>query len=399
MCPRSKRSRAARRSSPRRARRSRRSSATPRCTSRPATPTRSPRPCATLVDDTARADAAARGRADPGDAVHLGRAPSRRTSRSTGACRHAGRPREGVHHRRERVRRAAPRRAPARVRRRRRRVAIGADPIRSTSPTATRSTTDSQRDRPEVVYHLAAFTHVGESWHRARPRPARQRRGHRCNVLDAARAAGVRACRRDRQRRGVRPRVRGRPAAREDDAAAADHAVRREQGRGVVPRAAGVARLRPRDDPRAARSTTPARASRRTSSSRRWRSASSRPSATARDEIAVGYLDPVRDLNDVRDIVARVPAARRPTARRARSTTSAPAPASRSRRSPSSCSHGRSVRCASSRIPRSSARSRSRASSATPSKLARGHRLEARVHAQPDARRRARRGPRGDAGR
>ena len=159
-----------------------------------------------------------------------------------------------------------------------------------------------QRDRPDVVYHLAAFTQVGESWNQP-DHVLRINVEGTLHVLDAARAAGVARGRRDRQRRGVRPRVRVRPADR--------------RGRRRCDRTRRTARARsPRRTSRCRRgsvpdsrrsacgpSTTPDRASCRTSSSRRWRNASSRPNATARDEIVVGNLDPVRDVNDVRDIV------------------------------------------------------------------------------------------------
>ena len=82
--------------------------------------------------------------------------------------------------------------------------------------------------------------------------------------------------------------------------------VRREQGRGVVPRAAGVARQRPRDDPRATVQPhrpgqspsffVPALAARIVEAER-----------AGTDTIAVGILDPVRDLSDVRDVVRGVP--------------------------------------------------------------------------------------------
>ena len=195
-CPRSKRSRAARRSSRPRDRRSRRSSATPRCSSRPPTPTPSParwRPCSTTR--TSRPGCAPRARRAPRRS--RGNARSTRTSTRT-AARSAPRP-TGARRARMKalVTGATGFVGPHLIAhlagvRRRRRACPATRAARSTSPIAPRCTTCSTPHRPEVVYHLAAL--VGRRRVVARPDrvPARQRRGHR-----------------ERARRGARVRARG----------------------------------------------------------------------------------------------------------------------------------------------------------------------------------------------
>ena len=118
-----------------------------------------------------------------------------------------------------------------------------------------------------------------------------------------------------------------RPAAR-GRAAAADDAVRREQGRGLVPRAAGVARRRARDRPRArvlAHRSGPVRPLRRS----RARAAHRRRRARrARDAIPIG----ARATRCATSPTCATSCARTGSsssaASRARSTTSAAAPAS-----------------------------------------------------------------------
>ena len=135
--------------------------------------------------------------------------------------------------------------------------------------------------RPDVVYHLAALSHVGTVVVEPRPQLPRQRGG------DAARAAGL-----PRGRRSPRvvvilsSEVYGnavpgdRPAAR-GRAAPPGHALRREQGRGRPRRAADAPRRPARR--RAGPTVRPhrARASPTSSWCRRSRRASRAPSATA----------------------------------------------------------------------------------------------------------------------
>ena len=175
---------------------------------------------------------------------------------------------------------------------------------RSTSPTAPPSTTRFER---------------ASARGRVPPRGAHARRRvvapirHAClrvnvegtaNVLDAARAAGVR-------------RVVVVGSAEEyghvDDADLPAHARTRPL-RPITPYGASKVAasflalqawlgVRARDDPRPRVQPHRVRASPTASSSPRSRSASSTAERDGRDEIAVGSLDPVRDLNDVRDIV------------------------------------------------------------------------------------------------
>ena len=103
----------------------------------------------------------------------------------------------------------------------------------STSPTPPRSTRRSRDAEPDVVYHLAARSHVGESWRDGDLLTARQRRRHRATcstpVAVAACAASIVVGQRRAVRRGRRRTI---AASRKTSAAGADHPVRREQGRG-----------------------------------------------------------------------------------------------------------------------------------------------------------------------
>ena len=161
----------------------------------------------------------------------------------------------------------------------------------------------SPRTDPRSCTTSPRSSHVGDVVGRPDRRAARQRRRHRatCSTRRAPSACGRVA--RDRQRRGVRRRSTNAICRSARTRRCARHALRREQGRGVVPRAAGVPRVRARRRARARVLPHRARASRTASSCPRSRSASRPPSASERDEIRVGSLDPVRELSDVRDVV------------------------------------------------------------------------------------------------
>ena len=277
---------------------------------------RATRHCSTPPDDPgALADAIASVLDDPAVAAPAAR---RRTARSrrvhVGALRRAARRRlpsgprprsahvKALDHRRHRIRRSVPRRPlPGAGRRRRLGRPLGPGFARHHRPrggarrcsrsAGPRSSTTSPRSRTSA------------SRGAIRPRCSASTSTAPRNVLDAARAAGVRrvVVVGSAEEYGQRRRARSAPAG--GRAAAAHDAVRREQGRGVVPGAAGVPRARSRRRPRPRRSPTPARARSTGSSCRRSRPASPRPSATEQDEIRVGSLDPVRDLSDVRDVV------------------------------------------------------------------------------------------------
>ena len=177
--------------------------------------------------------------------------------------------------------------------------------------------------RPEAIVHLAAVASVREARQDPGARVGGQRRRHRPPGRGGGGAAGGRrgrsaaAARLDR--RGVRRRRR-RAAGVETDPAAAGLALRREQGRRRGGGARGLAPDRPagghrpavsphRAGPdaavrRARRSSARLRAARGVRRARRCRPATSTP---------------VRDLLDVRDVVARLPGCCSSAARRARS--------------------------------------------------------------------------------
>jgi len=154
---------------------------------------------------------------------------------------------------------------------------------------------------PEVVYHLAARTHVGDSWTSAQQVIETNVVGT-LNVLDAARAAGARRVLVVRQReeygprravrrsahRGVRTGVRSRRTAREGSARGSRTAGVRGSGLETI-RVRAFNHTGPGQPPRF---LVPALAHRIAMTER-----------AGGDQIAVGNLDPVREVNDVRDIV------------------------------------------------------------------------------------------------
>ena len=157
---------------------------------------------------------------------------------------------------------------------------------------------------PDAVYHLAALTHVGQSW----DEPLRVLE---VNVLGTgALLAAARRCGTDptgagdQLGRGLR---RGhRPGAAPADRGVADraaHPVRGLQAGRRGPVRPGLAGPRPARRDRPAVQPHRARASRPTSRSRPWPSGSSRPSGPGPTEIPVGNLTARRDFTDVRDVV------------------------------------------------------------------------------------------------
>ena len=122
---------------------------------------------------------------------------------------------------------------------------------RSTSRISPCSAPTSKRPSPDVVYHLAALTHVGRSW----SEPAETFRVNAMgtlNLLEAAARCDGSSRRRPRQLGGgLRPRHR-RGAARRARRASAGDALRGEQGGGRVPRAAGILGQGPAGRPGAA---------------------------------------------------------------------------------------------------------------------------------------------------
>ncbi len=157
------------------------------------------------------------------------------------------------------------------------------------------------RHRPEIVYHLAARSHVGESW--SDPTGVfRVNIEGTANVLDAARAAGVR-----RVLVIGSAEEYGRVEAR-DLPLREDAPLRPTTPYGVSKIAASylglqaylahgldVVRLRPFSHTgpgQSDRFVVPALARRIAEAER-----------DGRDEIVVGSLDPVRDISDVRDVV------------------------------------------------------------------------------------------------
>ena len=211
---------------------------------------------------------------------------------------------KGDHHRRGRIRRPAPRRAPARVRRRGHRDRT-ARPGRARRHRRRRPRSRaSTRPGPRSCTTSPRFSHVGESW----SSPSRSFRVNvegTLHVLDAAcLEAKVAARRRDRQRRGVRQRrARGRSRSARTRRCARSRPTARARSRPTSSRcrctsATGldVVRVRPFDHTGPGQSAQLPRP-------RARRRASSRAERDGGDEIPVGNLDPVRDLNDVRDIV------------------------------------------------------------------------------------------------
>ena len=232
-----------------------------------------------------------------------------------------------------------------------------------------------RRKQPEVIYHLAAQANPAQSM--ADPRGTwAVNVGGTWNLLEAVRASGL-TPRVVLVGSGIsygNPGPRARPGDRIVPVAA-DHAVCRQQGRRRFARPPVRARLGHRPGHR------PPVQPRRPPPERHLRPVQLRPPgrrdrADRRAEIAVGNLDVVRDFTDVRDIVR----AYRLLAERgapARSTTSAPAAASRSPRCLMSCAHKRTFRSPSASIPPASAPSISPFCSPTPpssAPLPAGHR-------------------------
>ena len=162
--------------------------------------------------------------------------------------------------------------------------------------------------RPDAVYHLAALSHVGESWEAPKQVIETNVVGT-LNVLDAARAAGTAARAGDRERRGVRPR-RVAPNPLTEDAplrpftpygaskvGAGFLALQAFLGTGLETiRVRAFNHTGPGQPPRF---MVPALAHRIAQTER-----------DGGDTVAVGNLEPIREVNDVRDIVARVSPAR-----------------------------------------------------------------------------------------
>ena len=406
-CPRSKRSRAARRSS-----------------------RRAGSALAEVVGDAALAIVARRRRRARGGAAHASSTTTRvaaelrarragaRRARSRGSASVDGAPRrlprgprrtvahEGAHHRRERLRRAAPVRAPARVRRRGRVVRpIGRpEPLDITDRDAVARRARARPPRRRVPPRRASRTSANRGDEPDRV-PARQRRRHR------------RTCSTPRARADVR-RVLVVGSAEEyglvDDADLPLARGRRRCGRSTPYGASKVAAsylalqacLGGGLETIRVRAVQPhrARASRRTflvpALARPHRA---RPNATARDEIARRLARPGARPQRRPRRRARVPPARRATARRARSTTSARGAGvsvARDRRPAARRARRGQLRLV--QDPDARAPGRGPAPRRRSGQAARRHRLVARVHARPDAHRRARRrtharrGPRDD---
>jgi GDP-4-dehydro-6-deoxy-D-mannose reductase len=158
-----------------------------------------------------------------------------------------------------------------------------------------------QRERPEVVFHLAAFTQVGESWRRP-DHVLRINVEGTLNVLDAAREAGVArvitigsaeeyglVSEADLPLTEAAP-LRPNTPYGASKVAASYLALQAWLGSGL-----DTVRVRPFNHTgpgQLPHFLVPALAQRIVEAER-----------DERDEIAVGNLDPVRDVNDVRDIV------------------------------------------------------------------------------------------------
>lgn len=158
-----------------------------------------------------------------------------------------------------------------------------------------------EEHRPEVVYHLAAFTHVGESWN-APVDVMRTNVEGTLNVLDAALAAGVGRVlvvgsseEYGLVRDGVAPLGEDTPLRPStpygaSKVAAGFLALQAFLGRGLA-----TVRARPFNHTGPGQSpgfVVPALARRVAEAER-----------DGRDEIVVGSLEPVREVNDVRDFV------------------------------------------------------------------------------------------------
>ena len=353
---------------------------------RPATPTRSPARSRRARSTTHRAaDRLRAGRPGQARPVHLGRVrrppprrvPAAASARSprvkaliTGASGFVG-PHLVAH-------------LSVRATTSSRSTAHGPDPLDITDRDAVHDAFAAARGPTSCTTSRRSRTSASRG--RTRPRVPRQRRGH---AQRARRGA----------RRGRRPRASWSAAPRSTAGSRAPTCRSREDAPLRPSRRTARARSRRRTS-RCRRSSATGSATIRVrpfnhtgpgqsprSSSPRSRTASRAPNATARDEIPVGSLDPVRDLTDVRDVVRayRLLAERRRA--RARSTTSARAPAcSRRARSPTACSRGPTrplqlvvdpalVRPVDVPAPRR-----------RPDQAARRHRLGARVHARRDAR-------------
>jgi GDP-4-dehydro-6-deoxy-D-mannose reductase len=157
------------------------------------------------------------------------------------------------------------------------------------------------RVRPEVVYHLAAFTHVGDSWHEP-DRVMRVNVEGTLNVLDAARASEVQrvlvvgsaeeyglvadASRRLTEDTPLRPTT---PYGA-SKVAASYLALQAWLGGGLE-----TVRVRPFNH------TGPGQSPKFLVSALAHRIVQAE--REGRDEVVVGSLDPVRDHNDVRDVV------------------------------------------------------------------------------------------------
>ena len=218
------------------------------------------------------------------------------------------------------------------------------------------------RHRPEVVYHLAALSHVGESW----DDPTRVLRVNvegTANVLDGARAAEVRRVvvvgsaeeygRVDERDLPLREDAPLRPTSPYgvSKIAASFLALQAHLAYGFdVVRVRAFSHTGPGQSDRF---LVPALAQRIAQAER-----------DGSDEIRVGSLDPVRDLSDVRDVVRRTgcsPCTVTPAA----CTTCAPERACRCARSQTASSARPTVRCGSPSTRRSCARWRFLVSSAT----------------------------------
>ena len=174
---------------------------------------------------------------------------------------------------------------------------------RSTSPTGPRCTTCSTAARPEVVYHLAAFSDVGASW-RDPTTCLRVNVEGTANVLDAARA--VRRAARARGRAAPRSTARSTPTARRLDEAAPLRPITPYGASKVAASflalqawlGAGLETVRVRRVlAHRRRAVRPVRRPRARAAHRRRRA------RTGGIDRRVGAREPVRDLSDVRDVV------------------------------------------------------------------------------------------------
>ena len=156
---------------------------------------------------------------------------------------------------------------------------------------------------PDVVFHLAALAHVGRSWGDPATTLAHNQ-AMTLNVLEAVRAEAPDAVRRrGLLRRGLRPAggAAGRRGAPRCGRRTRTRSARRPAtcSPASTPTRTGCASCA------RARSTTPGRASRRSTRSPRSRARSRRGSrrATTRSALVTGNPDARRDYTDVRDVV------------------------------------------------------------------------------------------------